>query len=87
MQFDTLVGDLTVSEMLMYTAELKRPRSESREDKAQAVTQLIDRLVSESVSGGYLRCIMSTLVCKGQSLCCSSATMAPAPHWFCPTSP
>lgn len=28
-QVDTLLPELTVSEMLMYTAELKRPESES----------------------------------------------------------
>lgn len=36
-QFDTLLPILTVEEMLMYTAELKRPRSESRADKRAAV--------------------------------------------------
>lgn len=50
LQFDTLVGDLTVSEMLMYTAELKRPRSEPHQHKAEAVAQLIDRLVSAGVN-------------------------------------
>jgi ATP-binding cassette subfamily G (WHITE) protein 2 len=32
-QFDTLLGDLTVREMLTYTAELKRPVSEPLADK------------------------------------------------------
>ena len=32
-QFDTLLGDLTVREMLTYTAELKRPTSEPLADK------------------------------------------------------
>ena len=36
-QFDTLLPILTVEEMLMYTAELKRPRSESRATKRAAV--------------------------------------------------
>ncbi|PNH05918.1 ABC transporter G family member 18 [Tetrabaena socialis] len=32
-QFDTLLGELTVREMLLYTAELKRPTSEPLEEK------------------------------------------------------
>ncbi len=36
-QFDTLLGDLTVREMLLYTAELKRPTSESLESKKEKV--------------------------------------------------
>ena len=42
-QFDTLIPELTVEEMLMYTAELKRPRSESLEDKKDAVDRLVDK--------------------------------------------
>ena len=36
-QFDTLIPILTVEEMLMYTAELKRPRSEPAAEKRAAV--------------------------------------------------
>ncbi len=36
-QFDTLLGDLTVREMLLYTAELKRPVSESLQEKKEKV--------------------------------------------------
>lgn len=43
-QFDTLLGSLTVQEMLMYTAELKRPVAESRQDKQAAVEELLDVL-------------------------------------------
>ena len=43
-QFDTLLESLTVQEMLMYTAELKRPVDEPREEKQAAVEELIDVL-------------------------------------------
>jgi len=43
-QFDTLLPMLTVEEMLMYTAELKRPVGESRADKKAAVEQLLQKL-------------------------------------------
>ena len=41
---DTLVDVLTVEEMLMYTAELKRPLRESTKSKKQAVDALIEDL-------------------------------------------
>ena len=47
-QFDTLLDILTVEEMLMYTAELKRPMQESKETKQNAVEELIDVLGLES---------------------------------------
>uniref|UniRef100_A0A7S0ULM3 ABC transporter domain-containing protein n=1 Tax=Polytomella parva TaxID=51329 RepID=A0A7S0ULM3_9CHLO len=43
-QFDTLIGSLTVYEMLMYTAELKRPMSEPIEKKREAVDTLLERM-------------------------------------------
>ncbi|EFJ44628.1 hypothetical protein VOLCADRAFT_95021 [Volvox carteri f. nagariensis] len=43
-QFDTLLGILTVYEMLLYTAELKRPVSEPLESKKRAVEDLLDKL-------------------------------------------
>ncbi|KAG2427597.1 hypothetical protein HXX76_012251 [Chlamydomonas incerta] len=43
-QFDTLLGDLTVREMLLYTAELKRPTSEPLTEKKEAVDVLLKRL-------------------------------------------
>ena len=42
---DTLVDVLTVEEMLMYTAELKRPIKEPKSSKKAAVDGLIDDLV------------------------------------------
>ncbi|PNW87919.1 hypothetical protein CHLRE_01g007000v5 [Chlamydomonas reinhardtii] len=46
-QFDTLVDSLTVYEMLLYTAELKRPLSEPLASKKEAVDRLIGRLALE----------------------------------------
>ncbi|GLI60770.1 hypothetical protein VaNZ11_003002 [Volvox africanus] len=46
-QFDTLVDTLTVYEMLLYTAELKRPLSEPLASKKEAVESLIARLALE----------------------------------------
>ncbi|KAG1653791.1 hypothetical protein FOA52_007815 [Chlamydomonas sp. UWO 241] len=43
-QFDTLLGILTVHEMLMYTAELKRSKNEPLASKRMAVDELIAKL-------------------------------------------
>jgi energy-coupling factor transporter ATP-binding protein EcfA2 len=47
-QFDTLLDVLTVREMLLYTAELKRPVKEPQADKVKAVDAYIDKLSLES---------------------------------------
>ena len=47
-QFDTLVPNLTVFEMLLYTAYLKRPSSESKEDKEKRVDAVIASLQLEN---------------------------------------
>ncbi|CAD7705429.1 unnamed protein product [Ostreobium quekettii] len=47
-QFDTLLGMLTVQEMMMYTAELKRPVSEPYNRKKEAVGAVIEKLALES---------------------------------------
>ncbi|EFJ42159.1 hypothetical protein VOLCADRAFT_107413 [Volvox carteri f. nagariensis] len=49
-QFDTLLGDLTVREMLMYTAELKRPMEEPLADKRREVEVLLQRLALSNCS-------------------------------------
>mmetsp|Transcript_90016 Transcript_90016/g.280160 ORF Transcript_90016/g.280160 Transcript_90016/m.280160 type:complete len:621 (+) Transcript_90016:92-1954(+) len=58
-QFDTLVGELTVEQMLMYTAELKLPRSLGRDGKRHRVDEVIDILRLEkcrsTVIGNQLR--------------------------------
>lgn len=43
-QFDTLIGLLTVREMLLYTSELKRPMSEPLSSKEAAVDDLLQKL-------------------------------------------
>ena len=43
-QFDTLLGTLTVEEMLMYTAELKCPMSEPIAEKRMRVQKLLTDL-------------------------------------------
>lgn len=43
-QFDTLVGDFTVWNMLMYTAELKLPLSMSKKDKTSRCEDVLNKL-------------------------------------------
>lgn len=43
-QFDTLIGVLTVREMLMYTAEMKRPVDEPLAEKERVVDHYIEVL-------------------------------------------
>ncbi|PNW71306.1 hypothetical protein CHLRE_16g648700v5 [Chlamydomonas reinhardtii] len=50
-QFDTLLPILTVREMLLYTAELKRPLGEPLADKKAAVDQLLDALALTRCAG------------------------------------
>ena len=65
---DTLVDVLTVEEMLLYTAELKRPLGESTASKREAVLMLIEDLnltgckntrignsMHRGISGGQVR--------------------------------
>ncbi|GFR48683.1 hypothetical protein Agub_g10638 [Astrephomene gubernaculifera] len=67
-QFDTLLGDLTVREMLLYTAELKRPLQEPLAHKRKEVDILLKRLaldgcadvkigdpLSKGISGGQAK--------------------------------
>jgi ABC-type multidrug transport system ATPase subunit len=43
-QFDTLIGELTVEQMLMYTAELKLPKRLGRDAKQKRVDDVIEKL-------------------------------------------
>lgn len=58
-QFDTLVGELTVQQMLMYTAELKLPATMSKKEKEARVEEIISKLRLEkcrdSLIGNPLR--------------------------------
>mmetsp|Transcript_19576 Transcript_19576/g.37759 ORF Transcript_19576/g.37759 Transcript_19576/m.37759 type:complete len:449 (+) Transcript_19576:102-1448(+) len=47
-QFDTLVGTLTVRDMLLYTAELKRPQSEAWALKVEMVDNILKELGLEA---------------------------------------
>jgi ATP-binding cassette, subfamily G (WHITE), member 2 len=47
-QFDTLLSILTVREMLLYTAELKRPVHESMTKKSAVVDSFIEKLGLQS---------------------------------------
>ena len=67
-QFDTLLGSLTVEEMLAYTGDLKRPITESAESKKTAVEAVLEALAllpcrdvkignaaSKGISGGQAK--------------------------------
>jgi ABC-type multidrug transport system ATPase subunit len=43
-QFDTLIGELTVEQMLMYTAELKLARGITRAEKQKRVDSVVEKL-------------------------------------------
>lgn len=66
-QFDTLVPVLTVREMLMYTAELKRPRSEPVEAKAEAVEELLRVLALHTCAGVQIGSSMARGISGGQA--------------------
>ena len=74
---DTLVDVLTVEEMLMYTAELKRPVKEGKSSKKAAVDGLIDNLgleacrnvrignsMARGISGGQVRSASTPFYCS-----------------------
>lgn len=67
-QFDTLIGNMTVREMLQYTVELKSPMAEPAASKAARVARALDQLSLETcadvlvgtpanrgISGGQLK--------------------------------
>lgn len=66
-QFDTLLGILTVEEMLMYTAELKRPVDEPVESKREAVNKVLKKLALESCKGVTIGGQMSKGISGGQA--------------------
>ncbi|KXZ50089.1 hypothetical protein GPECTOR_18g66 [Gonium pectorale] len=66
-QFDTLLGDLTVREMLMYTAELKRPMAEPLADKRREVDTLLRRLALDGCADVKIGDPMSKGISGGQA--------------------
>ena len=89
-QFDTLLPELTVREMLLYTAELKCPRSEPISAKKIRVEQLLETLalkncagtligdaLARGVSGGQVR----TRLCSGACVAMALRSAAPRCSW------
>lgn len=66
-QNDTLLPMLTVEEMLMYTAELKKPITDSRESKRDAVEELLHVLALESCRNVLIGSDMARGISGGQS--------------------
>jgi ABC-type multidrug transport system ATPase subunit len=77
-QFDTLVGELTVQQMLMYTAELKLPSTMSKKDKETRVDEIISKLRLEkcrnSLIGNPLRRSISGGQAKRVNIGCALVT-------------
>uniref|UniRef100_A0A7S3VU76 ABC transporter domain-containing protein n=1 Tax=Dunaliella tertiolecta TaxID=3047 RepID=A0A7S3VU76_DUNTE len=66
-QFDTLIGILTVKEMLLYTAEMKRPVSEPYASKAAAVDDVLDKLALDSCKDTLIGNAMVKGISGGQA--------------------
>ena len=65
-QFDTLLPELTVREMLLYTAELKCPRTEPLSDKRARVEQLLDTLALGRCAGTLIGDALARGISGGQ---------------------
>ena len=68
---DTLLGTLTVAEMLMYTAELKCEMSEPRASKAERVEKLLDDLnlqVRRALQEGSCRGLGAERYSRGRTI-------------------
>jgi ABC-type multidrug transport system ATPase subunit len=66
-QFDTLVDTLTCREMLLYTAQLKRPMAEPLADKQEAVEHLLDKLGLSSCSSTQIGHALKRGISGGQA--------------------
>lgn len=66
-QFDTLVGELTVEQMLMYTAELKLPGSTPSAEKKARVEEVIQTLKLESCRGSVIGNALRRGISGGQA--------------------
>ena len=90
-QFDTLVGELTVRQMLFYTAELKLPSSTSHAAREQRVNEVIATLnlgscadtvvgnvLSRGISGGQAKRVNIALALITQPRVLVSCRAAPA---------
>ncbi|CAL8464553.1 g4088 [Coccomyxa elongata] len=74
-QFDTLVDVLTVEEMLLYTAQLKRPLREDHASKSAAVDTLIHDLGLEGCRNTLIGNSMNRGISGGQACCHSSHSL------------
>lgn len=72
---DTLVDVLTVEEMLLYTAQLKRPLREDHASKSAAVDALIHDLGLEGCRNTLIGNSMNRGISGGQVCCHSSHSM------------
>ncbi len=66
---DTLVDVLTVEEMLLYTAQLKRPLREDHASKCAAVDRLIHDLGLEGCRNTLIGNSMNRGISGGQARC------------------
>eukprot|EP00210_Caulerpa_lentillifera_P002676 g2556.t1 len=66
-QFDTLLSTLTVKEMMMYTAELKRPEWEPLESKRLEVERLVSKLALEVCQNTQIGDQLSRGISGGQA--------------------
>mmetsp|Transcript_89480 Transcript_89480/g.164037 ORF Transcript_89480/g.164037 Transcript_89480/m.164037 type:complete len:645 (+) Transcript_89480:87-2021(+) len=66
-QFDTLVNELTVFQMLVYTAELKLPSSVSRKDKVDRCNEIIDSLSLQKCRDTVIGNVLKRGISGGQA--------------------
>mmetsp|Transcript_26405 Transcript_26405/g.53636 ORF Transcript_26405/g.53636 Transcript_26405/m.53636 type:complete len:575 (-) Transcript_26405:3797-5521(-) len=66
-QFDTLVGELTVEQMLSYTAALKLPASVTSTERTERVNEVIARLDLESCRGTIIGSALVRGISGGQA--------------------
>ncbi|CAD7941182.1 unnamed protein product [Amoebophrya sp. A120] len=66
-QFDTLAGELTVREMLLYTAELKLPRTIGREERVGLVESVIRKLSLQPCADTKIGTVLQRGISGGQA--------------------
>ena len=66
-QFDTLLGELSVDQMLMYTAEMKLPRSVSKAEKRKRVDSVISSLRLEKCRSTIIGNVLRRGISGGQA--------------------
>ncbi len=79
-QFDTLLPELTVREMLLYTAELKCEMSEPLSKKRARVDQLLELLALQGCSGTLIGDTLARGISGGQVRDLGSLAQIPSCH-------